>query len=536
MSVSSNTRAKKSKDNLVLKPNVIGEVKFNPTMKKAKPDKKSNNKRNNIPMEEANAEASGSKINPQIVILTNEKIIEDNDNTNTEVMEEIESRNYELQEDIVNGEENNDQGEKVEKVRKILKKEMAVVLVKTEIFKDNRMISILYDNEEEMVKGKQCDVGGNAGKPTYIHRAKIFRRNPVKELMHGVKLWDVPLGMKNKELKKDLENKYGEIERLTMRVNNMWQSAVTIFKEKEDTKKVMEKWSIIIGEDSLRIIQIDQTADNLKSRGEHATRIIGLPNGITARKLWPHVEKIEARTCYIPRTRTYRQKNEAIISFEDHETYIVGIAETNCTENKEKWFIEGGNKYRGHWSSDGMGAGVAILVAKELNKYICKAQKFKGRIIIIVMGDFNAIPSSSIDRNNNNQSNILESEIFSILTGKDLIDSYRTIHPDSSGFTWKKCFTEQLELVTESDHKIIQLKIKKTWQIHLDREVQDNIGPKYNIKLMCDEKWMKFTTHVEKKLKTTTISSRKEKYGITVNSLNKNWKTLKNIMIEAADC
>ncbi|CAG8609126.1 4969_t:CDS:1, partial [Diversispora eburnea] len=59
MSVSSNTRDKKSKDNPVLKPNVIGEVKFNLTMKKAKPDKKSNNKRNNMPMEEANAEASG---------------------------------------------------------------------------------------------------------------------------------------------------------------------------------------------------------------------------------------------------------------------------------------------------------------------------------------------------------------------------------------------------------------------------------------------------------------------------------------------
>ncbi|CAG8659675.1 24_t:CDS:2, partial [Diversispora eburnea] len=119
---------------------------------------------------------------------------------------------------------------------------------------------------------------------------------------------------------------------------------------------------------------------------------------------------------------------------------IVGIAETNCTENKEKWFIEGGNKYREHWLSDGMGA-------------------------VIVMGDFNAVPSPSIDRNNNNQSNIPESEIFSILIGKDLIDSYRTIHPDSS-----KCFTEQLELVTKSNHKIIQLKIKKTWQIHLDRE------------------------------------------------------------------
>ncbi|CAG8456603.1 9126_t:CDS:1 [Diversispora eburnea] len=110
MSISSNTRDKKSKDNSVLKSNIIGKVKFNPTMKKAKPDKKSNNKRNNTPMEETNAEASGSKINSQIVILTNEKIIEDNVNTNIEVMEEIESRNSELQEDIANEEDNNDQG------------------------------------------------------------------------------------------------------------------------------------------------------------------------------------------------------------------------------------------------------------------------------------------------------------------------------------------------------------------------------------------------------------------------------------------
>ncbi|CAG8630171.1 4562_t:CDS:2 [Diversispora eburnea] len=268
MSVSSNTRVKKSKDNSVLKPNIIGEVKFNLTIKKAKPDKKSNNKRINMPMEETNAEASGSKINSQIVILTNEKIVEDNVNTNIEVMEEIESGNNELQEDIktttsLNGAVTSTQkniksgptqekimgkniSEKVEKVRKILKKETAVVLVKTEVFKDNRMISALYDNEEEMEKGK---------------------RNSVKELMHGVKLWDVPLRMKNKELKEDLENKY-----------------VAIFKEKEDAKKVMEKWSIIIGEDSLRVTQIDQTADNLKSRGEHVTRIIGLPNGITAQE------------------------------------------------------------------------------------------------------------------------------------------------------------------------------------------------------------------------------------------------------------
>ncbi|CAG8626434.1 10438_t:CDS:2, partial [Diversispora eburnea] len=202
---------------------------------------------------------------------------------------------------------------------------------------------------------------------------------------------------------------------------------------------------------------------------------------------------------------------------------IVSIAETNCTENKEKWFIEGGNKYRGHWSSDGMGA---------------------------VMGDFNAVPSPSINRNNNNQFNIPESEIFSILTGKDLIDSYKITHPDSSGFTWKRdnsreqsridaiwisqqwgkkiieYFTEQLELVTKSDHKIIQLKIKKIWQIHSNREIHDNIGPKKYEELLYKFK--------EQSIHFQTIAraeKKKKNFKKIQKAIEERWENLKEIEV-----
>ena len=50
------------------------------------------------------------------------------------------------------------------------------------------MIAAYYDNELEMEKRKKCNVGGHAHKPTYMHRAEIFKCNPNKELQHGVKL------------------------------------------------------------------------------------------------------------------------------------------------------------------------------------------------------------------------------------------------------------------------------------------------------------------------------------------------------------
>ncbi|CAG8616228.1 1115_t:CDS:2, partial [Diversispora eburnea] len=381
---------------------------------------------------------------------------------------------------------------------------------------DYQMISAYYDNKEEMEKGNKINVGDNAEQPTYMHRAQIFKRNSEKDLI---------------------------------------------------------------------IIQLDQTVDNLKSRGEFATRIIDLPYGMTARELFPHIAKLKTKTCYFPRTRNNRRKNKVILSFAlkeecdnaiefkwetanfniqiateriekfgamykkhnshyfkiisrqagektyaevaknktkdkvmeilqqivgrvdlleqkikesspntrdmddiiSHEsnldsTYIetknepiinniIGISETRCNENKKKWFGDGKDKLRGHWSSNGASAGVTLIFTKEFNN-----------------------------------------EIFLLLTGKDMIDCYCVVHPENNGYTWKsnnsteqsridtiwmsqewgnkikRCELDDLQLVTDSDHKLLRIQIKKAWQNKHTEVMIENRGPRYNMKLMDEGK------------------------------------------------
>ncbi|CAG8655590.1 11466_t:CDS:2, partial [Diversispora eburnea] len=62
---------------------------------------------------------------------------------------------------------------------------------------------------------------------------------------------------------------------------------------------------------------------------------------------------------------------------------IMGISETKCSENKEKWFMDDKDKFRIHWSSGGAGSGVALIFSRELNKYVCNVKKYKGRAISV---------------------------------------------------------------------------------------------------------------------------------------------------------
>jgi hypothetical protein len=181
------------------------------------------------------------------------------------------------------------------------------------------MISAFFDSEEKMNKAKKINVGTNADQPNYMHRAVIFKRNPQRENMQGVKLWDIPIGMKYKELAFEISSAFGEIERMNLRTNDMWQSAVIIFKEKTSAEKILENWSILIGDDSFRVTPLDYTAEKLKTRGKFTAKVIGLPIGITVRELMPTVSNIGAQTCYFPRTRTYRRRGEAVISFISQE-------------------------------------------------------------------------------------------------------------------------------------------------------------------------------------------------------------------------
>src|SRR3954468_10897704 len=52
---------------------------------------------------------------------------------------------------------------------------------------------------------------------------------------------------------------------------------------------------------------------------------------------------------------------------------------------------------------------------------------------------------------------------------------------------------------------------------------------------MSDEKWKKFSEYITLHIDKLTLNSRTNIYSTNYNTLNKNWDTLKNIIIEAAD-
>ncbi|CAG8650575.1 860_t:CDS:2, partial [Diversispora eburnea] len=98
---------------------------------------------------------------------------------------------------------------------------------------------------------------------------------------------------------------------------------------------------------------------------------------------------------------------------------IMGIAETNCGESKGQWYKDNKDKFRIHCSGNGKGTGVALIISKTLNKYVCKKREYEGRAICVdlvlprkmtvcVMQIYLPIPSLAIDRNNNSHSQFPE--------------------------------------------------------------------------------------------------------------------------------
>ncbi|RHZ78850.1 hypothetical protein Glove_155g138 [Diversispora epigaea] len=47
-----------------------------------------------------------------------------------------------------------------------------------------------------MNTAKKINISADAAQPSYMHRAVIFKRNPQRDIMHGIKLWDIPIDMK----------------------------------------------------------------------------------------------------------------------------------------------------------------------------------------------------------------------------------------------------------------------------------------------------------------------------------------------------
>src|SRR5581483_4399233 len=113
------------------------------------------------------------------------------------------------------------------------------------------------------------------------------------------------------------------------------------FKERSTKENLIEKRSILIKGDSVRINDAEWSISQMKERHEIAAKLTNLPPNTTAWDLKNILTQCKGCTCYIPRTATtyYRARRFALISFETQEDlleavqdkYILGETELTFT-------------------------------------------------------------------------------------------------------------------------------------------------------------------------------------------------------------
>jgi ferritin-like protein len=77
-----------------------------------------------------------------------------------------------------------------------------------------------------------------------------------------------------------------------------------------------------------------------------------------------------------------------------------------------------------------------------------------------------------------------------------------------------------MHAITDSDHKMLNIKSKKNWYIVKDIEYNKYMGPRYNLKGMDDNKWKKFFDHVENSIKKSTIAQRVNTFAVNYCDAN----------------
>ena len=169
--------------------------------------------------------------------------------------------------------------------------EAAVTATKMQLFEDNEFkLTLLKDRGDEEVQ----------------HRTLVVR--------------DLPLDINRNLFKVILEEKFGKIENLRMRLAGPWYRADVTFESSEGMDTNKDCWAIQYKKDLCRIAPAYFTRDDIEERNQYTVKLTNLPFGTTPIDLKEILRQVKAKTCFIPRTRTrYNRKRFAYVSFASDE-------------------------------------------------------------------------------------------------------------------------------------------------------------------------------------------------------------------------
>jgi hypothetical protein len=205
---------------------------------------------------------------------------------------------------------------KVDNLSKVLGTKKGFLECRPFFGKNEIWLNATFENDETMQQN--CNI--------YLFENNEFTLQPLKSRnddetkKRTLFIRDLPLDVNKSLLKVILEEKFGEIESLKTRLAGPWYRADATFVNDKGIQENLDLWSIQYKKDLCRIVPAYFTHDEIDERNSRTAKLTGLPFGTTPIDLKEILKRFNAKTCFIPRTRSrYHRCRFAYISFENDD-------------------------------------------------------------------------------------------------------------------------------------------------------------------------------------------------------------------------
>ena len=134
---------------------------------------------------------------------------------------------------------------------------------------------------------------------------------------------DLPLDVDRLTLKTIME-KVGTVTDIKLQISGLWYKAYVTYENKSTVEEHFQnKWSIFYLKDLCRVAPANVTRQEIDERNRNTLKLTGLPFGTTAYDLNELLVKVNAKTCFIPRTKNqYGRARYAYVTFESEDTCL----------------------------------------------------------------------------------------------------------------------------------------------------------------------------------------------------------------------
>ncbi|CAJ0827851.1 3012_t:CDS:2, partial [Entrophospora sp. SA101] len=165
---------------------------------------------------------------------------------------------------------------------------------------------------------------------------KIIKRNENLDWQQRtIKIMDIPLNAK-KDIIKNIFNKFGEVETISMRPSGMWYTALITFKSENTIIELQNTWSVSYFKDSMRIYPYKDYQKFYQQRNCHVLKLTNIPFGTTSYDLEDVITAVGGKTCFFARNKnSYIRTRIAYVAFENEELMANAMHTNYALREKE---------------------------------------------------------------------------------------------------------------------------------------------------------------------------------------------------------